>query len=165
MIGGHAEIYKPHGKIRLPTSITFPEKSFFYRIYWLTFHHWFCCFGRLCSVGFWRFTPSSKAIANSRAWFGSLGSLHKFACTVLLLIRRMNMSKTRVFVISPKSHNAASPLSACQNCENDSPGCWVLKKNYVDLMSCFAFFWSIRCIGLSAAVPLAPQGRVWVFVH
>ena len=39
------------------------------------------------------------------------------------------MSSTNVVVISPKSQMAASPFSACQNCESVSPGCCNLEKN------------------------------------
>ena len=50
------------------------------------------------------------------------------------------MSRTRVGVISPKSHTAANPFKACQNWNNDSLCCWCLEKDRCPSSVLFLFF-------------------------
>ena len=52
----------------------------------------------------------------------------------------INISKTSVVVISPKSHGAASPFNACQNWERVSPVCCILEKNLCQSRVRFLFF-------------------------
>ena len=146
-----------HGEVAFPASEAFPGICLLHSKYGFTLHRRFCWLSRnLDCVSFLPLESFLKSNGIFKClvrffWLSTELLLHFF-----LLICSINMSNTRVVVISPKSRIAVSPFRACQNWNKVSPGCVNLEKIDGHQGFDFSFFENNHCKVLSTPALSTP---------